>query len=65
MREWLCELELPYVLHNVGKNSPTRPAFVARSGKQMVPWLFDPNTGKGMFESGDIVDYLDQTYAVS
>ena len=30
----------------------------------MVPYLFDPNTGKEMFESAEIVRYLDQTYAV-
>lgn len=62
VREVLCELELPYVLHNVGKESPRRPAFVARSGKQMVPYLADPNTGKEMFESSDIMAYLEETY---
>jgi glutathione S-transferase len=30
----------------------------------MVPYLFDPNTGKAMFESADIARYLDATYAV-
>jgi len=62
-RMTLCELELPYLLHNVGKNSPSRPAFVARSGKMQVPWLNDPNTGVSMFESGDIQAYLEKTYA--
>lgn len=63
VREKLCELELPYLLHNVAKGSPKRDAFVARSGKMMVPYLADPNTGKEMFESADIVRYLDATYA--
>jgi glutathione S-transferase len=63
-REALCELELPYVLHNVAKNSPRREAFVARSGKMMVPYLVDPNTGGAMFESADIVRYLNETYAL-
>jgi glutathione S-transferase len=62
-REALCELEIPYLLHNVGKGSPSREAFVRRSGKMMVPYLVDPNTGKEMFESGDIVAYLYATYA--
>ena len=62
-RERLCELELPYLLHNVGKGSPSRPAFIARSGKMQVPWLADPNTGVELFESEAIVDYLDKTYA--
>jgi len=61
-RMTLCELELPYLLHNVGKKSPSRPAFVDRSGKMQVPWLFDPNTGAAMFESADIQAYLVKTY---
>ncbi len=61
-REALTELEIPYLLHNVGKGSPRREAFVARSGKMMVPYLADPNTGDEMFESAEIVDYLHATY---
>lgn len=63
VREHLCALEIPYVLHNVAKGSPSRDAFVERSGKMMVPYLVDPNTGTEMFESADIVRYLDRTYA--
>jgi glutathione S-transferase len=62
VREVLCELELPYVLHNVAKGSPRREAFVVRSGRMMVPFLADPNTGREMFESADIVRYLRETY---
>ena len=61
-REALCELEVPHVLHNVARGSPKRKAFVARSGKMMVPYLADPNTGREMFESADIVKYLNATY---
>jgi glutathione S-transferase len=61
-RETLCELEIPYLLHNVGKGSPRRATFVKRSGKMQVPYLVDPNTGKQMFESAEIRDYLLQTY---
>ena len=62
-REQLCALEIPYVLHNVAKSSPSRAAFIERSGKMMVPYLIDPNTDTEMFESADIVAYLDRTYA--
>jgi len=62
-REALCELELPYLLVNVGKGSAERRAFRERSGRMMVPWLSDPNTGREMFESADIVRYLRETYA--
>jgi glutathione S-transferase len=82
-REALCELELPYLLHNVGKGgqidwllpqmrlklapqapmtTENRTRFVARSGRMQVPYLVDPNTGTEMFESADIVAYLDRTY---
>lgn len=64
VRETLCELELAYRLVNVAPGSPGRPAFRARSGRMMVPWLADPNTGVEMFESADIVAYLDATYAL-
>ena len=63
VRERLCALELPYRLHNVAKGSAGREAFVARSGKMQVPYLEDPNTGTSLFESADIVRYLDDTYA--
>lgn len=62
-REALCELEIPYLLHNVGKRSAKREAFKALSGKMMIPYLVDPNTGRSMFESADIVAYLNETYA--
>jgi len=65
VREVLSELEIPYVLHNVGKRSPSRKAFVGKSGRMMVPYLIDNNTdkgSKGMFESCDIIKYLHRTY---
>jgi glutathione S-transferase len=61
VREKLCTLELPYRLHNVGKGSPGRAAFVERSGKMQVPYLEDPNTGAALFESDQIVAYLERT----
>jgi len=63
-REALCDLEIPYLLHNVARRSAGRPALRARSGKMMVPYLADPNTGKEMHESADIVAYLEATYGL-
>jgi glutathione S-transferase len=63
VRECLSSLELPYRLNNVGKGSGKRTGFAQRSGKMMVPWLVDPNTGVTMFESAEIVGYLERTYA--
>ncbi len=62
-REALSSLELPYRLHNVAKGSPGRSAFRSRSGRMMVPWLVDANTDTTLFESADIVRYLERTYA--
>jgi glutathione S-transferase len=64
-REALCELQIPYLLHNVGARGAGRPAFEARSGKMMVPYLVDPNTGASMFESADITAYLEKTYGAA
>ncbi len=64
VRETLCSLEIPYLLRNVAKGSPSRDAFEKRSGRMMVPWLSDPNTGTEMFESEDIVKYLQARYAL-
>jgi len=62
VREKLSSLEIPYRLHNVARGSARREAFVKRSGKMQVPYLADPNTGTEMFESADIIAYLDRTY---
>ena len=63
-REALSSLELPYHLYNVAAGSSRREAFAAHSGRMMVPWISDPNTGVEMFESADIVAYLEETYAL-
>jgi glutathione S-transferase len=63
VREALCELTLPYRLHNVGRGSAARASFLEVSGRMMVPYLKDPNTGAALFESAAIVAYLEKTYA--
>lgn len=86
VRERMTELELPYVLHNLGKeqwadmgpatrrvkSGPYQPrpggkraALLARLGRVQVPYLEDPNTGAAMFESREIVAYLEATYALA
>lgn len=81
-REALCELGLPYILRNGGRQQPgkygplgprpgpdqqpvpgtARDHLKQRTGKVQFPWLHDPNTDQGMYESRDIVRYLRQTY---
>ncbi|KAJ1271148.1 hypothetical protein BS78_06G106700 [Paspalum vaginatum] len=65
VREALCELELPYVLQNVGEGSSKMDLLLSKSGSKQVPYLIDPNTG---FQSSDhkkILAYLFQQYSVS
>jgi glutaredoxin len=85
VREKLCELEIPYLLINLGKQQladmgtpqlrfnigPYRPlentkrdSFFKKYGNVQVPYLLDPNTQVEMFESQQIVDYLESTYAL-
>ncbi len=40
-----------------------RDTFFQRHGDVQVPYLDDPNTGVGLFESADILAYLDKQYA--
>lgn len=35
------------------------------TGRSQVPYLIDPNTGTAMFESGDIMRYLEEVYAAA
>ena len=62
VREVLSELEVPYIVRNVARQSAKRPAFIAMAGKMQVPYLKDPNTDVAMFESEAIIDYLEKTY---
>jgi glutathione S-transferase len=85
VRERLSELELPYTLHNLGKEhwkeagpavrrilpnpyvpreGGKRHAFWRAHGRVQVPYLEDPNTGAGLFDSERIARYLEQTYAL-
>nr|XP_009623172.1 uncharacterized protein LOC104114425 [Nicotiana tomentosiformis] len=64
VREVLVELELPHILHSCARGSPKRQVLYERVGHFQVPYLEDPNTGVQMFESADIVDYLQATYAL-
>ena len=41
-----------------------RSEFLASHGNVQVPYLIDPNTGTDLFESADILAYLDRTYSV-
>ncbi len=84
VRETLCELEIAYILRNMGKargadmgppwvrrvffpDTPVegrnRKKMIGETGRIQVPYLIDPNTGKRLYESADIMRYLRTTYA--
>lgn len=44
---------------DTGRN---RKVLAERTGRVQVPFLIDPNTGTEMYESADIIRYLEQTY---
>ena len=62
VREALSELDLEHLVRNVPKGSPTRADLAQRGGKVQVPYLVDPNTAAAMYESDDIVAYLEAEY---
>jgi glutathione S-transferase len=37
---------------------------MAKTGRFQVPYLVDPNTGVEMYESEEIVKYLEEVYTV-
>ncbi|HEX4855778.1 MAG TPA: glutathione S-transferase N-terminal domain-containing protein [Limnobacter sp.] len=65
-KEQFADMGMNGVHAAVGEYTPVkggkREQFMARTNKMMVPYLEDPNTGKAMFESKVIVDYLLDTY---
>ena len=66
VREKLCALGLAHVLVSCSRGSANRDKLLARSGAAafQVPFLVDPNTGIELFESNEIVEYLDEVYTV-
>ena len=64
VREALTELCIPHVVKYCPRGSSKRDELYARVGHFQVPFLEDPNTGKKMFESKDICEYIESEYAV-
>jgi len=64
VREKLGTLCLPHVMISCSKGSANRDKMVAKTGRFQVPYLVDPNTGVEMYESEEIVKYLEEVYTV-
>ncbi len=65
LQEWL----LPGVREALGIHPDSevenRRVLQESEGRVSIPYLYDPNTGQGMFESTGIVDYLRETYGAA
>lgn len=64
VREKLGTLCLPHKIVSCARGSLNRDKMVAKTGRFQVPYLVDPNTGVEMFESEEIVKYLEEVYTV-
>jgi glutaredoxin len=56
------ELGVEFVMKN-SDDSAAVAELMARGGKKQFPYLVDSDTGVGMYESEDIIDYLHQHFA--
>ena len=63
VREALSEMDIDVLILPcpVG-GTRFRPEAVSLGGKSLFPYLADPNTGRAMHESADIIDYVAETY---
>jgi anaphase-promoting complex subunit 7 len=63
VRHVLTELDLDFVHRSCPRGaSANRQALERLGGRRQVPFLVDPNTGTHLYESRDIVLYLETTY---
>ncbi|XP_022992993.1 uncharacterized protein LOC111489153 [Cucurbita maxima] len=65
VREALCELELPYILHNVGEGSLRTKLLLDVSGSKEVPYFIDPNTDIETGNYKQILSHIFQTYSAA
>ncbi len=61
VREELCEMEIPYLLHSAALGSAHRTELHVH-GADRVPYLLDLNTAQAAFGAPDIVRYLERAY---
>lgn len=65
VREALCELELPYILRNIGEGSLNAGSILIASVSKEVPYLVDPNTGTRIGDYKKIMSYLFHKYSAA
>ena len=69
VREKLAELGLSYVTHNprsargAVRNDQMHDQLLTFGGEDQIPFLVDHHRGVSMYESDDIIDYLEDHYS--
>jgi glutathione S-transferase len=62
VRRKLEDLNLDWISHSAKKGAPQRRTLRQLGGKEQVPFLVDIENDIKMYESEDIIDYLEETY---
>ena len=63
MWKYLDEVGIPYEVCSTQTSDAYRDDIITKGGKMQVPFLVDTNNGTQMYESGDIIEYVTNTYA--
>ncbi|GKZ38570.1 glutathione S-transferase, nitrogen catabolite repression regulator [Aspergillus brasiliensis] len=58
----LEELQVPYVIHSFKFDDVKKPPFIGINPNGRVPAIVDPNTNLTLWESGAIIQYLEEVY---
>ena len=62
VRQFMSENNLSYVSLVSESGSKSRKILEDLGGQTQVPFLIDFDAGEYMYESGDIIDYLEDNY---
>ncbi len=63
VRSAMTRLELDYIIRNVPKGSEKRRFLRELGGQEQVPFLVDQQRNVTMYESDDIIAYLEEHYS--
>jgi len=59
---WAENAGVSFDLKDISADATNVDALIEKGGKQQVPFLIDEENGKSMYESDDIIAYLQEQY---
>ncbi|MBP7819525.1 glutathione S-transferase N-terminal domain-containing protein [Candidatus Gracilibacteria bacterium] len=62
VRQFLSDSGVSYVSLVTPNGADSRKILEQLGGKQQVPFLLDTDAGEWLYESADIIDYLEKNY---